>query len=96
MRPVTTIRVVDQRVEELERLPHLHPLPIELQVIALLVQHEVERLVRVIEPVELLDGVARLGRVVAELLGGLADGAAGWRRLLLHGRPRLECDWPAM
>ena len=71
------IAVVDERVEELERFPHRHPLAAERQIVPLLPAHEIERLVRVIQAVEFLDGVAGFRREVAEVAGILAERARG-------------------
>ena len=76
------VAVVDDGVEELQRVPDAMPLPVARQVVGLLREHEVERLVRVVEAVELLHRVARLGGEVPELLRGFPDGA-------LHA---LECN----
>ena len=54
------IAVVDERVEEVERLPDRQRLAIERQILALLLEHEVERLMRVVERVELLDARPRV------------------------------------
>ena len=72
------VAVVDQRLDELERLPDRHAPPVERQVPALLGAHEVERLVQVVEPVELVDRRARALAVVAKAVG--VRGCA-------HGRP---------
>ena len=67
------VAVVDQRVEELHRLPDPH-LPLVLrQVLPLLGPDEVERLMSMIQPVELADARADIRPVIAErrLLIGL-------------------------
>ena len=49
------IAVVHQRVQEVERLPDVHLPPVERQVLALLRPHEIERLVRVVQAIELFN-----------------------------------------
>jgi len=62
------IAVVHERVHVLERLPHRHAPLVECLVLALLRAHEVERLVGVVQPVQLVDGRAGAFAVVAETL----------------------------
>ena len=61
------IAVVDQRVQVLQRLPHRHRPAVQRQVVALLLQDEVERLVRVVLEVELRDALVGV-LVVPELV----------------------------
>ena len=67
------VAVVDQGVEELHRLPDPHHPMVLGQVLPLLRPDEVERLIAVIQPVELADGRADVRPVIAErrLLAGL-------------------------
>src|SRR5947208_2222168 len=65
------VAVVDEGDEELHRLPDAHRALARRKVLALLLQHKVERLAGVAEPVELPDAGPRLRPVVAELLGSL-------------------------
>ena len=79
------IGVVDQRVEERERVPHAHALALEPEELALLGQHEVVALMAVVEPVELADGVARGLVVVAVVLARLGGGGTlAGRRIALE------------
>ena len=73
------VTVVDQRVEELHRLPDPHLAMVLAQVLPLFRSDEVERLMAVIQPVELADGRADVRSVIAErrLLAGLRDSAPG-------------------
>ena len=71
------IAVVDERVEEVERFPDGQRLAVERQVVALLLEHEPERLICVVEGVELLDARPRV-RVVPKLVNRLGqERAAG-------------------
>ena len=83
------IAVVDERVEEVEGFPDGQRLAVERQVLALLLEHEGERLVRVVERVELLDPRPGM-RVVPELIDGLgqkrATGLACLHGILPDGR----------
>ena len=53
------IAVVHERVQVVECFPDGHRLSREAQVVRFLLEHEVQRLVRVVLAVELADGVAR-------------------------------------
>jgi predicted NBD/HSP70 family sugar kinase len=69
------IAVVDQAIELEKRVPHRQARATEREVFGFLFQDEIERLLRVIRPVELSDGVALFARVAAErsLVGGAFD-----------------------
>jgi len=61
---------VDQRVQELEPIPQTHLAPVQAQVVRALGFHEIDRLVAVVEPVELLDLGLGFRAVIAKLLLG--------------------------
>jgi hypothetical protein len=64
------IAVVNERIQIVEGFPHGQRLAIERQILALLLEDEAERLVRVVERVELLDPGTGM-RVVPKLFDGL-------------------------
>ena len=80
------IAVVDQRVQELERLEHRHRPAVQRQVVALLLQDEVQRLVGVVLEVELRHALVGV-LVVAELVdrlraaGGCPSHVPAWMHL---------------
>ena len=80
------IAVVDQRVEVLQRLQHRHRPAVQRQVVALLPEDEVERLVRVVQAVELRDPLVGV-LVVAELVDRLRQQRTAGLACL-HGAPR--------
>ena len=67
------IALVDDVVEMLQHLPHRHRLAIQRQVLRLLADDEVERLILMVLAIELLDVAGRFFRVVAERGGGFPD-----------------------
>jgi hypothetical protein len=67
------VAVVDQRIQVLHRLPDAHLPPRLQQVLALLPQDESQRLVSVVEPIELFDAGPDVRAVVAEAGFGLLD-----------------------
>ena len=79
------VAVVDERVQVLQGLPHAHRPAVEREVLALLPEDELHRLVRVVLPVELAHGGPLFGGKVPERFARLrlVDGAA--RMGLLHG-----------
>src|SRR5579883_2121256 len=60
------IAVIDERVKELHRLPYPHAAAAQRQIFAFLGQHEIERLIAMIEAIELLDAGPRFCSIVAK------------------------------
>ena len=74
------VAVVHEHVQVVQRLPDGHRPATPGQVLALLSEHEVQRLIRVIERIELFDARVRM-RVVTKLIDGFGkQRAAGGSR----------------
>src|SRR5262245_8257396 len=63
------IAVVNKRIKPFQRFPNAHSSFVLRRVLGLFREYELERLLRVVEPVKLLDGITRLCRIVAIALG---------------------------